>query len=126
MLIALSCVNLPKCIMFMFRIQTCELYRFLAQTDFMAKNVSFDIQLWYILNLFITTLEILANKIRNDTNINRIKGININNKDIKISLLADDITLTLLDLDSVTKMADGQIESSEKLVSENYSSSSNQ
>ncbi len=42
--------------------------------------------------LFITTLEILANKIRNDTNI---KGIKINNKEIKISLLADDITLIL-------------------------------
>ncbi len=48
--------------------------------------------------LFITTLEILANKIRNDTNI---KGIKINNKEIKISLLADDITLILFDLDSV-------------------------
>ncbi len=51
-------------------------------------------------NLFITTLEILANKIRNYTNI---KGIKIDNKEIKISLLADDITLILLDLDSVKK-----------------------
>ncbi len=48
--------------------------------------------------LFITTLEILANKIRNDTNI---KGIQINNKQIKIILLADDITLILLDLDYI-------------------------
>ncbi len=50
--------------------------------------------------LFITTLKNLANKIWNDTNI---KGITINNKEIKISLLADDITLILLDLDSVKK-----------------------
>ncbi len=48
--------------------------------------------------LFITTLETLANKIRNDSNI---KGIKIDNKEIKISLLADDITLILLNLDSV-------------------------
>ncbi len=48
--------------------------------------------------LFITTLEILANKIWNDMNI---KGIQIENKEIKISLLADNITLILLDLDSV-------------------------
>ncbi len=48
--------------------------------------------------LFITSLEILSNKIRNGTNIN---GIKINNKEIKISLLSDDITLILLDLDSV-------------------------
>ncbi len=48
--------------------------------------------------LFITNLAILANKIRNDM---IIKGIKIDNKEIKISLLADDITLILLDLDSV-------------------------
>ncbi len=48
--------------------------------------------------LFITTLERLANKIWNDSNI---KGIQIDNKEIKISLLADDITLILLNLDSV-------------------------
>ncbi len=41
---------------------------------------------------------ICYNKIRNDWNI---KGIKIYNKEIKISLLADDITLILLDLDSV-------------------------
>ncbi len=33
--------------------------------------------------LFITTLEILPNKIQNDTNI---KGIKLNNKEIKFSL----------------------------------------
>ena len=48
--------------------------------------------------LFITALETLANKIRNNSNI---KGINVDNKEIKISLLADDITLILLDLNSV-------------------------
>ncbi len=48
--------------------------------------------------LVITTLETLANKIRNDSNI---KGIKIGNKKIKISPLADDITLILLNLDSV-------------------------
>ncbi len=49
-------------------------------------------------NLFITTLETLANTIWNDSNI---KGINIDNKEIKISLLADDINLILLNLDLV-------------------------
>ncbi len=44
--------------------------------------------------LFIRTLETLANKIRND---NSIKGIKIDNKEIKISLLANDITLILSD-----------------------------
>ncbi len=48
--------------------------------------------------LFIIALETLANKIRNDTNI---KGIKIDNKEIKINLLADDITLILLDQNSV-------------------------
>ncbi len=48
--------------------------------------------------LFITTLETLANKIRNDSNI---KGIQIDNKEIIISLVADDIAYILLDLDSV-------------------------
>ncbi len=42
--------------------------------------------------LFITTLETLPNKILNDSNI---KGINIDNKEIKISLLANDIILIL-------------------------------
>ncbi len=45
--------------------------------------------------LFILAIEVLANKIRNDTDI---KGIKIDNKEIKISLLADDITLILKDL----------------------------
>jgi hypothetical protein len=50
--------------------------------------------------LFITCLETLANKIRNDKSIN---GINIDNREIKISLLADDITLILADILSVKK-----------------------
>ncbi len=53
--------------------------------------------------LFITALEILANKIRNDKSI---KGIKINRKEIKICLLADDITLILNDLDSVKNTID--------------------
>ncbi len=48
--------------------------------------------------LFITALETLANKIRNDSNI---KGIKIDKKEIKISLLADNFTLILLDLNLV-------------------------
>ncbi len=39
--------------------------------------------------LFIIAIEILANKIRYDKDI---KGIIISNKDIKISLLAHDVT----------------------------------
>ncbi len=48
--------------------------------------------------LFIISLEILENKVRNNKNI---KGIQIDNKEIKISLLADDITLLLHDLKPV-------------------------
>ncbi len=48
--------------------------------------------------LFITALEILAIKIRNYTSI---KGIKIDNKELKISFLADDITMLLIDLNSV-------------------------
>ncbi len=48
--------------------------------------------------LFITALETLANKIINDKNR---KGIKIDNKEIKINLLADDITLILSVHDSV-------------------------
>ncbi len=48
--------------------------------------------------LFIMSLEILANKVRNDKNM---KGIKIDNKEIKISLLADDISLLLHDLELV-------------------------
>ncbi len=47
--------------------------------------------------LFITALETLTNKIRNDKNV---KGIKIDKKELKISLLADDITLLLADLNS--------------------------
>ncbi len=45
--------------------------------------------------LFIIALETLACKVRND---NTIKGIKIDNKEIKISLWADDITMSLADL----------------------------
>ncbi len=45
--------------------------------------------------LFILAIEVLANKIRNDPDI---KGIKIDNKELKIRLLADDITLILKDL----------------------------
>ncbi len=48
--------------------------------------------------LFIIALETLACKVRNN---NTIKGITIDNKEIKISLLADDITMILADLISV-------------------------
>ncbi len=48
--------------------------------------------------LFIINLETLANTIWNDSNI---KGIHIDNKEIKSSLLADDINVILLNLDSV-------------------------
>ncbi len=48
--------------------------------------------------LFIIALETLVSKVRND---DTIKGIKIDNKEMKISLLADDITLILADLTSV-------------------------
>ncbi len=48
--------------------------------------------------LFILVIEVLANKILNDPDI---KGIKIDNKEIKISLLAEDITLILKDLSSL-------------------------
>ncbi len=48
--------------------------------------------------LFITELETLANRLRNDLNI---KGVKIDNKEIKIHLLADDMTIILLELNSV-------------------------
>ncbi len=50
------------------------------------------------LSAFMLALETLATKIRSDKNI---KGIKVDNKEIKISLLADDITLLIHDLDSV-------------------------
>ncbi len=48
--------------------------------------------------LFILSIEVLANNIRNNK---EIKGIIIDNREIKISLLADDMTLVLQDLKSV-------------------------
>ncbi len=48
--------------------------------------------------LMIDPIEILANKIRYDKNIKEIK---IDDKMIKISLLADDLTLILQDLKSI-------------------------
>ncbi len=45
--------------------------------------------------LFILTIEVLANKIRNDI---KIKDIKINKKEINISLLGDNITLILKDI----------------------------
>ena len=48
--------------------------------------------------LFIISVEILANKIRQDENIN---GININDSIIKISMLADDTVCYVSDLTSV-------------------------
>ncbi len=50
--------------------------------------------------LFLITIEILATKIRTNPNI---KGIKIGNEEIKISLLADDITLLLHDTQSITE-----------------------
>ncbi len=44
--------------------------------------------------LFITVLETLGNKIRNNK---KIKGLKIDKKEIRISLLADAITLLLLE-----------------------------
>ena len=49
--------------------------------------------------LFITIVEILAIHIRNNPNI---KGIKVGSEEIKISLLADDITLLLHDISSLT------------------------
>ena len=48
--------------------------------------------------LFLMVVEILAIEIRSNQNI---KGININNTSIKISLLADDTTLFLQDIQSL-------------------------
>ncbi len=50
--------------------------------------------------LFILAIEVLASKIRNDPDI---KGIKNDNKEFKISLLADGITLILKDLLSLEK-----------------------
>ncbi len=51
--------------------------------------------------LFILAIKLLANKIRNDLDI---KGIKIDNKEIKIRLLADNITLILKDLLSLENL----------------------
>ncbi len=48
--------------------------------------------------LFLVVIETLANKIRNNKSI---EGIRIDRKEIKISLLADDITLLLTNLKSL-------------------------
>ncbi len=48
--------------------------------------------------LFITALETLGNKIRNDKNIKRIK---IDNNEIKISMLVDDTTLILFEIEAI-------------------------
>ncbi len=50
--------------------------------------------------LFILALEMFANKIRADKNV---KGIIINNIEVKISLLADDVTGILVDTNSLKK-----------------------
>ena len=48
--------------------------------------------------LFLLVAEVLAIKIRKDTHI---KGIKINNIEIKINMLADDTTLFLADINSL-------------------------
>ena len=48
--------------------------------------------------LFIIGIEILAREIKNDTGI---KGINVGEKEIKVSLYEDDTTVFVRDLDSV-------------------------
>ncbi len=48
--------------------------------------------------LFLVVIETLANKIRNNKSI---EGIRIDRKEIKISLLANDITLLLTNLKSL-------------------------
>ena len=50
--------------------------------------------------LFIIAIEILAIKVRNNPDI---KGIKIGHQELKISLLADDITLLLKNIESVTE-----------------------
>ena len=50
--------------------------------------------------LFLLVIEMLANKIRNDKNI---KGINIGNTILKIAMMADDATLLLSSVESISK-----------------------
>ena len=51
--------------------------------------------------MFLTGIEILAKAIKNDT---AIKGINVGEKEIKVSLCADDTTVFVRDLDSVDQL----------------------
>ena len=51
--------------------------------------------------LFIIGIELLARAIKNDDNI---KGINVGEKVIKVSLYADDTTVLVQDLDSVARL----------------------
>ena len=50
--------------------------------------------------LFGISIEVLANAIRNK---NTIKGIKVGDKEIKTSLYADDTTVFVRDLDSITE-----------------------
>ena len=54
--------------------------------------------------LFVIGIELLARAIKNDDNI---KGINVGEKVIKVSLYADDTTVFVRDLDSVVKNVSG-------------------
>ena len=54
--------------------------------------------------LFVIGIEILARAIKNDT---AIKGINVGEKEIKVSLYADDTTVFVRDLDSVDHLLSG-------------------
>ena len=51
--------------------------------------------------LFVIGIELLARAIKNDDNI---KGINVGEKVIKVSLYADDTTVFVRDLDSVAHL----------------------
>ncbi len=53
--------------------------------------------------LFVIIVEVVAHKIRNDDNI---KGVKVNNEEVKISLLADDTTLFLKDINSLKNALD--------------------
>ena len=51
--------------------------------------------------LFVIGIEILARAIKNDTGI---KGIKVGEREIKVSLYADDAAVFVCDLDSITHM----------------------
>ena len=51
--------------------------------------------------LFVIAIEVLANAIRNESTI---KGIKVGEKEIKVSLYADDTTVFVRDLDSITNL----------------------